>query len=170
MRSRWGARGIHGFISVALLAVLASCTPESSGDPGSGGTWTRSVLGPAPGQFVGIASGTGPAGLLLGYGGGGSWLSLRLASRDGEWRRVDAPEKPSAPELSLDAIGAGPDGYVIAVHGRIRRPGTISTDPAPFLWFSPDGRTWRAIADDDLAGPAQVYDVVETRSGWIAAG
>jgi hypothetical protein len=155
--------------TVAVGASNGSAAVWTSAD---GSTWSRgdaaAAAGPGGGsRFTKVAHGS--AGwVAIGWSND---APLVATSADGaSWQRAD--DKVFVPArglgLSLNAVAAGSDGYVIA--GTETAGGRSSA----VAFTSPDLRTWRRADRSDLGftrgSSRQVLGVAATASGYVAAG
>ncbi len=183
-----GAQRIHGLaadggVVLAWGETLVPIGPDA-GDVDQGGATWRSTDGVEwlPSLVTdGVPSGDaswvtdvvhGPGGwVAIGYVCCGTEEPAVWVSADGtEWLRTAFPTAPlpdvPADRIDLEAIAAGPDGYVIA--GALFVGGDRVVVPA--VWSSPDGRTWAAQAAALGEDAGQLQDVAWDRERFVAVG
>lgn len=145
-------------------------------------TWrnvTPSEASPAVSDpaYLGTTVAYGPAGYLI-AGGHSIWRST-----DGiEWTHVpyqgtglpicEPADQPAYNTAWFAAVFAGGPGYLIS--GLVAPPGQPCAEWSAALFASPDGVTWKVVADSEELGESDVSvsfsDVIETELGWVAAG
>jgi hypothetical protein len=92
--------------------------------------------------------GSTPAGFaLLGHDQDGRSTAISGSADGRSWDRLE----PSTPGWPIDALGAGPLGWIAATKDTSRPSTRLG------LWFSDDGRTWELLPDQAGIGASSIY-------------
>jgi hypothetical protein len=177
-----GYPGQHGTVTVNSIATAGAtqlAVGSADGHPaiwhrGAHGTWSLvSANQVAVSQVPGVEDLTSIAHGRAGWIAVGGVVSgtvnhpVVVTSADGvTWRAADASGL-AGPDLSVSAVAAGKDGYVIAGQE------VDGTRQFAALWWSPDLKNWVRAANGNLDGrlaPSAVYGVTATATGYVAVG
>ena len=167
--ARFGA----GFLGVGDVATSpAGATAAWSSTDGV--TWSLlGTVGPSGSGIFGVAASADWTMLVAtGYdrGEATAWASTNGA----DWRPVHLPSSVPLDEIRLDAVVAGPSGFLLLGHDTIDNglgPNAFYPPPPP-MWHSPDGQRWTSVSppDEGVRVGLQVWSLAAGPSGFIAGG
>jgi hypothetical protein len=175
-----GQRGAVTISSIASAGGIQLAAGSADSHPAiwrrdASGTWTLvSAASPAlyllPGAENLISIAHGPAGWIAvgDVVSGAAPRPVVVTSANGvTWQPADTQAAFAGPGISITAVAAGPDGYVVV--------GSQVTAGRAFtvLWWSADLRTWIQASNGGLDGrvqPSAAYAVAAVPASFVAVG
>lgn len=162
-----------GFLGVGVESASAGdrAAGWSSRD---GVAWTRvgTIDDSGRASIYGVAASADAVLVATGYDEQGptAW-----SSSDGiTWSQAELPSSVPLSGVRVDAIAAGPSGFLVLGHDTIDNglPPNAFFPPAPPMWHSQDGRHWTSVSlpDEGVRVGVQVWSLAARSSGFIAGG